>query len=103
MDITTFLNKVNQFILNPVILLLFVVALVCFFWGLFQFIGNAGSDEGRETGKRNIVWGVIGMFIMVAVFGIIKIVLKTFDIGPPPGSNPYIPQLFNYIILRFFA
>lgn len=84
MKINSLLGKVNEFILNPLIILLFVVALIVFFWGLVEFISKAGSEEGRETGKRNMVWGVVGMFIMVAVYGIIKLILATFGVPLPP-------------------
>jgi len=81
--ISTFLGKVNQFILNPLIVLMFVVALVVFFWGLVEFIYKAGSEEGREVGKRNMIYGIVGMFIMVGVYGIINLILSTFGLDTP--------------------
>lgn len=89
-NINALLNKVNQFILNPIIALLFIVALITFFWGLVQFIANAGSEQGRETGRRNMMWGIIGMFIMIAVYGIIKILLQTFGIAEPTYLGPVL-------------
>ena len=80
MDITDFLNKVNRAIVNPLILLLFGIALLVFIWGLFRFITSAESDEGREIGKKNILWGLIGMVIMISVFGIIRLIMGTFGI-----------------------
>lgn len=81
--INALLNRINEFVLNPFIILLFVVALIVFFWGLVEFIYKAGSEDGREVGKRNMMWGIIGMFIMVGVYGIINIILATFGIGGP--------------------
>ena len=80
MAIAPILNKINQFILNPLIILMFAVALLVLFWGLFQFITSAETDEGREKGKRNILWGVIGMVIMVSVYGIIRLILGTLGV-----------------------
>lgn len=80
MDINLFLSRVNEFILNPLIILMFVVALLVFFWGLVEFIYKAGSEEGREVGKRNMMWGIIGMFIMIGVYGIISLILGTIGI-----------------------
>ncbi len=85
--IATLLGKINQYILNPAIILLFVIALLVFFWGLVEFIYKAGSDDGRETGKRNIVWGIVGMVVMVGVYGIIRLVLNTFGIPFPTYLN----------------
>lgn len=80
MDITSFLDKVNRIILNPVITLIFAVAFLIFFYGLFEFIRGAAKDDVREEGKRKIVYGLIGMLIMFGVYGIIRVVLGTFGI-----------------------
>jgi len=80
MDITNLLKRIDAVIINPTIILLFAVATIVFVWGLVQFIANSESDEGRKTGKRKIVWGLVGIFIMVAALGIIKVVLNTFGI-----------------------
>jgi len=80
MDITQFLGRVNAAIVNPTILLMFAIATTVFVWGLVQFIATSETDEGREKGKRKILWGLIGIFIMISAFGIIRIVLQTFGI-----------------------
>lgn len=88
LNINVLLNKINEFILNPLIVLMFAIALLTFFFGLAQFIYKAGTEDGRETGKRHMFWGIVGMFIMVAVYGIIGLILGTFDI--PASTVPYI-------------
>ncbi len=80
---TEIINKTTTQIVNPLIVLLFVVALLVFFWGIFEFVAKASDDEGRVKGKDNILYGLIGMFIMVAVFGIIRIILGTFGLTSP--------------------
>jgi hypothetical protein len=80
MDITQFLNKVNDLILNPIIRLAFVIALLVFFWGIFEFIRSETADKGREQGKKKILYGLLGMFIMFSAYGIIRLILNTFGI-----------------------
>ena len=75
-----FIGKVVDNIINPFIVLLFAMALVYFFWGLVQFIAGADDETKRGTGKKHMVWGVIGLVIMIGVFGIINILLNTFGI-----------------------
>ncbi|OHA89129.1 MAG: hypothetical protein A2653_02880 [Candidatus Zambryskibacteria bacterium RIFCSPHIGHO2_01_FULL_43_25] len=82
MSVAPLLHKINEFILNPIIVLLFTVSLLLFFWGIFQFVRNTDNEEARSTGQRNMLWGIIGMFIMFAVFGVIRIILQTFGIDP---------------------
>ncbi len=85
----TFINKINQFILNPLILLIFAVALLVFFWGIFQFIKSQTADAGREEGKRKIFYGLLGMFIMISAKGIISLILSTIG-----AKAPNYPGLF---------
>lgn len=86
MSITEFLGKVNAAILNPLIVLLLIVALVVFLWGIFQFVLHNDDETERERGKRSIVWGLVGMFIMFAVWGIVRLILGTLGI---PTSWPF--------------
>lgn len=90
MNISAFLNKINQLILNPLILLVFAVAFLVFFWGIFQFISSQTVDAGREEGKRKIFWGIFGMFIMISAYGLIRLILGTFGIPVPayPFNSP---------------
>jgi phosphate starvation-inducible membrane PsiE len=81
MSIAPFLGKINQFILNPLILLMFAIALLVFLWGIFQFLTNTEDAKNREQGQKNMLWGVIGMFIMFGVYGIIRIVMDTIGVN----------------------
>ena len=83
MSIIDLLNKINQYILNPIILLVFAIALLILFWGIFQFINSQTSDKERDAGKKKIIWGVFGMFIMISAYGLIGLVLDTFSIDGP--------------------
>lgn len=79
-NIIDFIHKVNAAILNPILKLLFLVALLYFMWGVFGYVKNGDSDSDRETGRRHMIWGVFGMFIMISVYGIINIILGTVGI-----------------------
>ena len=86
MDISQFIKRVDQFILNPLIILFFTVALLVFMWGLVEFLLHPDEGADREKGKRNILYGILGMLVMVAAFGIIRIILDTF--GLPATYGP---------------
>jgi len=82
-DVTEFLWNISRYILNPLIVLVFLVAVLIFFWGIFQFVSQAVEGDKREEGKRKIVYGLIGMFIMFSAYGLINLVLGTFHVQPP--------------------
>jgi len=73
------LTGVNDFItavgnlINPLIGITVAIALLAFLWGLARFIFRLGGDEKAvEEGKRIMKWGLIALFVMVSVWGIIK-------------------------------
>lgn len=78
MSVDEFVEKINTVIINPILALLFAAGLLYFMWGVTMFIWKSDSDEARRDGAKHMLWGVIGMFIMVAVGGIIKIIENTF-------------------------
>jgi ABC-type thiamin/hydroxymethylpyrimidine transport system permease subunit len=87
MSISGLLFKINDLILNPIIKLAFAVAFLVFFYGVFQFISQETGDKGREEGKKKIMYGLFGMFIMFSAYGLINLILQTFAI-PKPGLLP---------------
>ena len=77
MNISSLLNKVAVEIVNPLLAILFVVALIVFLWGIFELIRSADNDEARRKGQQHILWGIIGMFIMVAANAIVTVIQDT--------------------------
>ena len=64
--------------IRPAIIFLFILATVVFLWGLIEFVASADSEEGRTRGKRNIIYGIIGMAIMFAAGAIITVLDNFF-------------------------
>ena len=71
------LHKVFVNILDPIILVMFAAAVAVFFYGLVVFINNTENPTVRETGKRNMIWGIVGIFIMVSAYGILNFIGST--------------------------
>jgi len=80
MTIVPFLYKVNDLILNPLILLAFGISFVYFIYGVIKFLNLDAADKNRKEAKDAIIWGIVGMVIMFSVYGIIKFILVTFGI-----------------------
>ncbi|MGB8815703.1 MAG: hypothetical protein WCC74_00480 [Minisyncoccia bacterium] len=76
----TLLTNINKEILTPLLWLIFALATLYFLYGVFEFVKNSNSEEGRSTGGRHIMWGLIGMFIMFSVKGIINLILGTIGV-----------------------
>lgn len=79
-SLNQFISNVDKLIINPLILLLFALALVYFLYGIFEFISNQENEEKKTKGKSHMMWGIIGITIMLGVFMIMKIIMNTFNI-----------------------
>jgi uncharacterized membrane protein YqhA len=74
---TTFIHNVSRVIINPLIVLMFAVALLVFLYGVFEYVWKADDEGARETGKRNIIYGIIGIFIMTSAFVIVNFIANS--------------------------
>ena len=70
--VTDFFTKLGN-VIDSAVPVLVALALALFIWGLVVFIANSGSDNKRDEGKSRMVWGVIALFVIVSVWGIVEI------------------------------
>ncbi|MFA5830670.1 MAG: hypothetical protein WC878_02455 [Candidatus Paceibacterota bacterium] len=80
MNIDQLLEKIYTYILNPFIGFLFVVATILFLYGVARYYLSSNPSD-REIAHRHIIWGLIGMFIMISVFGIMRLIVGTFGVN----------------------
>ena len=66
----------NKFrvITNAVIPFLVGVAVVAIVWGIFTYIRSAGDTEKIAEGRKTIIYGIIGLFVMLAFWGLVMTV-----------------------------
>src|SRR3990167_1724359 len=88
-NVETFVRSIGRLV-DLALPIVVGIALLVFFWGIFQFISSETVDAGREEGKRKIFWGIFGMFIMISAYGLIRLILGTFGIPTPsyPFNSP---------------
>jgi hypothetical protein len=84
-SVDAFVKNADRLIVNPLIILLFGLALVYFLWGLVEFLSNQENEEKKTAGKQHMLWGIIGITIMLGVWTILNIIINTFGIT---GINP---------------
>jgi len=77
MDASALVQKIAVTFVNPLITLLVAGGVLLFLFGVVEFIQGAESDTARDKGKQHMLWGLIGIFIMVSAFAILKLFSKT--------------------------
>jgi hypothetical protein len=65
------------------------LALIFFFWGLARLIFSAGDEKGREDGKKIMLWGIIALFIMFSVWGIVQLLQRSLFNEVLPSPAPF--------------
>lgn len=80
------LGDVGQFVINVInnilVPVIFAIAFIVFLWGAFQaFIIGASSDEAKDKGKNLMLWGLIGFFVMISIWGLVNILTGTVQFG----------------------
>lgn len=93
-SVDQFIFNLNKLIINPLIVLLFTLAVIFFLYGVFEFISNQDNEEKKTKGKSHMMWGIIGIGIMMAVFTLMNILLKTLNIDyiDPEQGEVTLPE-----------
>lgn len=88
-----FSNVVNQ-IVNPLIGFVFALAVLYFLYGVVKFIMSMDSEGGRDEGKKHMMWGIVGITIMMGVWGIMNLILNTLNIDyiDPENNEVNLPN-----------
>ena len=83
-------------IVSLLIPIVFALALLYFFWGLATYILSAEHD--KEIAKKRMLWGVVALFVMAAVWGLVRFLQTTLGIDntttvPNPSFTPQVPSI----------
>ena len=86
-DLLGFVNA----IINQAIPVVVSLAFLFFVWGLAKFILLSGDEKRHEEGRNIMIWGIIALFVLVSVWGIVNLVGNLT--GIPQANAPTLPRL----------
>lgn len=86
-SVTGIITWASCLLMQSIVPFLFMLATAGFIYGLIKFYLNPENPDAKTKGKNFIVGGLIALFVMTAMWGIVKVVTNTF------GVNNTIPQL----------
>ncbi len=98
----TNLQSIVDFIknlLNTLLPLIIAAAVVYFVYGVAMYV-MSGDDDAKAAAKSKIIYGIVGLFVMVSVWGLVNILVNTFGLqntAPVNGTNPLqnVPGINN--------
>ncbi|HRH31261.1 MAG TPA: hypothetical protein PK950_01210 [Candidatus Paceibacterota bacterium] len=80
-DFPKIIDYVTCTITRSIIPLLFALALLMFIWGVLKYVIAPDGSDDREEGRWFMIWGIVGLFVMVSVWGLVGLVSNTLEIG----------------------
>ena len=89
--IESFICKV-QSILNLIIPVIIVLGVVYFVWGVVTYV-IADDEEAKKAGTNRMIYGIIGLVVIVGMWGLVKVVATTFGLNniQPNIQLPCVP------------
>lgn len=88
-DIVTFLYRWGNMALNGLIFF----AVLYIVWTIVRYVVMSGDAEKRDEAKSQIMWGIIGLVVILSIWGIVNIIRSTFNTGPNTVPVRDIPVL----------
>lgn len=83
------LDVILTFIDSTLVPVIFAIAFIVFIWGVYTyFIAGGGNEEKRKEGRTFVMYGIIGFFIMISVWGIVNVLLSTLSFQ---NTKPALP------------
>lgn len=76
-----FVDLVDKHFLFPLIILMSSIAFLVFIYGCAEYIMNANNDAARETGRKHITFGLIGLVIIMSAYALLNLAVGTFGLS----------------------
>lgn len=80
-----------NYVLVPILM---AVAFIVFLFGVYRyFIQGADDETARATGRKYVLWGIIGFVVITSVWGLVNIVKDTIVPSSAKSTHPNYPTL----------
>ena len=85
--------RFKAYLITPAILVVFAAGFFFFVYGLVEFLWKLNEGGDNKEGKQHMIWGIVGMLIMVSVYGILSLVTNTFGINLDNPDTSTLPDI----------
>jgi len=75
---------------NTVIYLLVALGVIFIIWNVVMYMIKAGDEGARKSAGMHVLWGIVGLAIILSIWGLVNILTGTFRTTP---TNQPIPTV----------
>jgi hypothetical protein len=86
-------QSIQKTVYKPLVTAIISYAILLFVWGVYRYIAHAGDEKAAAEGAKLMSYGVIVLFVMVSVWGLVALLMDTLGI---PGAPSKVPQMEGY-------
>lgn len=83
------LCRIGEF-LNAIIPVLIALGVVYLVFGVAQYV-IASDEEAKKKGRDRVIFGIIGLAVIIGVWGLVNLLRRTFDLNNT--TNIQLPTL----------
>jgi hypothetical protein len=80
-SLSSIINWASCLLMSTIVPFLFALATAAFIWGVISYYLNPDNEEKRKKGKSFLIGGLVALFVMTSMWGIIRIFSTTFETG----------------------
>lgn len=77
-DLKSLIDFFTCLLMDSVVPLLVALAVAGFVWGIIKYFLNPDNEEKRKEGKTFMFWGLVTLFVIVSIWGLVAIFSNTF-------------------------
>ena len=87
-DFDKILEKIGD-ALGIILPILISLAVIFFIYSLLLYILKEGEEKSKA--KIQMIWGIVILFVMISVWGLVDILAETFDLETALPEMPKLP------------
>jgi len=88
----SFVAFFQDYVLRPLLALFIALSVVLFLWGMVVFMANTDSEQARTAGKDKMIWGVVILFVMLSIWGLVNILQEVTGVEDATMTAPPLPR-----------
>lgn len=91
-DADSLFNVINN-ILNKILPIIISIAVIWFIYNVFNYAILSGDEEAKTKTKNKMIWGIVALFVMVSVWGLVGLLTGTFNLTNSIPNIPLLPRI----------